>query len=699
MSMLVPLYLAGLTALALPIIYHLVRRTPRGRQDFSSLMFLAPTPPRLTRRSRLDHLLLLALRLTALALLVFAFARPFLREEAALSVTDLAGRRVALLLDTSASMRRGDLWQQAVKRAEKEIDELNPQDDIALYTFGDRLQTIIGFEQEQSPRTEGKPALVRQRLKALSPGWGGTNLGTALVAVAGEMDSSTDVRQSPLEPQIVIISDFQKGARVDALQAFEWPKRIPVITRPVAAVRSSNAHAHALTSEEETDPEADLRVRVVNAPDSTGDQFFLSWAGDTVQSARADEVSLYVPAGQSRVVRLPRRLETLQADRIVLRGDDHDFDNTWYVVPPRKLDATVVYAGADAAEDAQGIQYYLRLAVANDPLRQVEVVAATNPTPQMLLGEPGPRLVVVSQPVAGDWQTALKSYVDRGGMLMIVPADREAARTLPAFFDDVDLGDAKDPDGQFLLLGEIDFAHPLFVPFASARYSDFTKIHFWKHVPVTMKSPSTTNVIAKFDNGDPALVERLAGKGRILALLSSWKPADSQFALSSKFVTLFGMILDQACGGAELAANVDVNQPATLPKLADEAAFVVKTPDRRAITVPAGESAFTETTAPGIYRAQAGPVESRFAVNLAAAESQTTPIDITQLEQQGVRFGTGLTRSERIERVRQQRDTELESRQKVWRWLIALAVGVLIFETWWAGRAERIIINSAGSVA
>src|SRR6188508_972858 len=98
MSMLVPLYLAGLTALALPIIYHLVRRTPRGRQDFSSLMFLAPTPPRLTRRSRLDHLLLLALRLLALALLAVAFARPFLREEAALSMTDLAGRRVALLV-------------------------------------------------------------------------------------------------------------------------------------------------------------------------------------------------------------------------------------------------------------------------------------------------------------------------------------------------------------------------------------------------------------------------------------------------------------------------------------------------------------------------------------------------------------------------------------------------------------------------
>src|SRR5262249_60598842 len=101
MGFLVPLYLAGLAALSLPVIFHLVRRTPRGRQDFSSLMFLAPTPPRLTRRSRLDQVLLLLLRLGALGLLAFAFARPFLRESSLLSLNDLPRRRVAILLDTS----------------------------------------------------------------------------------------------------------------------------------------------------------------------------------------------------------------------------------------------------------------------------------------------------------------------------------------------------------------------------------------------------------------------------------------------------------------------------------------------------------------------------------------------------------------------------------------------------------------------
>ena len=69
MSFLTPLFLLGGLALALPVIFHLIRRTTRERTVFSSLMFLLPTPPRLTKRSRLEHWLLLLLRCLALALL------------------------------------------------------------------------------------------------------------------------------------------------------------------------------------------------------------------------------------------------------------------------------------------------------------------------------------------------------------------------------------------------------------------------------------------------------------------------------------------------------------------------------------------------------------------------------------------------------------------------------------------------------
>ena len=46
-------------------------------------------------------------------------------------------------------------------------------------------------------------------------------------------------RQSALEPQIVVVSDFQKGSRIEALQAFEWHARMIVpMQRPKSNPKS-----------------------------------------------------------------------------------------------------------------------------------------------------------------------------------------------------------------------------------------------------------------------------------------------------------------------------------------------------------------------------------------------------------------------------------------------------------------------------
>ena len=54
MSFLTPLFLLGGLAIAGPILFHLIRRNTRERFTFSSLMFLSPEPPKVTRKSRLE---------------------------------------------------------------------------------------------------------------------------------------------------------------------------------------------------------------------------------------------------------------------------------------------------------------------------------------------------------------------------------------------------------------------------------------------------------------------------------------------------------------------------------------------------------------------------------------------------------------------------------------------------------------------
>jgi hypothetical protein len=700
MGVLAPLYLAGLAALSLPLILHLVRRTPRGRQDFSSLMFLTPSPPRLTRRSRLDQLLLLVLRLAALGLLAFAFARPFLREAATLALDDLPARRVALLVDTSASMRRGDLWQQALKQLEKELSDLGPHDEMALYSFGDSLQTVVGFDAGEADTSASKIDIVRSAAKKLQPTWQATDLGTALAAVAGELAAASDVKQLAAEPQIIVISDCSKGSRLDALQAFEWPKGVHVIPRPLKPKHTTNAFAQLLTSNEEASA-GELRVRVASAADSTDDQFFVAWASGDRPTDKASETAVYVPPGQSRVIKLPRPEDNLVADRIVLRGDGHEFDNTYYVVPPRKQQIKLVYFGNDAADDEHGPQYYLRLATRGDWLRQVEVEQVDKDDGAVLAVEPRPHLVIVTRKVAADLAPKLKAFAERGGTVVLAPSDEDAAKILPAVLDDVELAAKPREAGEFLLFGEIDFGHPLFVPFANPRYSDFTKIHFWKHRPLGLKDGAATKAIARFDSGEPAILERRLDKGRVIVLASGWQPEDSQLALSTKFVPFIAALLDQACGSAEPLASITVGQ--SIPLAANgETRTVIRKPDGSEVRASSTESPLTAhhspasvaTDQPGIYTIGSGATEDRFAVNLAPNESNTAPLEMEQLDQFGVKTGAVLTRSERLGRIRQERDTELESRQKIWRWLLIAALGILVVETILAGRATRHIAQA-----
>ena len=96
------------------------------------------------------------------------------------------------------------------------------------------------------------------------------------------------------------------------------------------------------------------------------------------------------------------------------------------------------------------------------------------------------------------------------------------------------------------MLGEIAFDHPLFASLAGAQFNDFTKIRFWKYRRIDADRLGEARVLARFENGDAAVVEKLIGKGRLVVLASGWQPADSQLARSSKFVPLMSALLESS---------------------------------------------------------------------------------------------------------------------------------------------------------
>jgi Aerotolerance regulator N-terminal/von Willebrand factor type A domain len=691
MGLLAPLYIAGLLAIGLPILFHLIRRTPHGRQQFSSLMFLSTSPPRLTRRSRLTHILLLILRAAAFALLAFAFARPFFHRNADQELFKSSGRRLAILVDTSASMRREDLWEQAKKQVDQVLREASPADEVALFLFDRQARAAFTFDEWNGANPSQRADLLRSRLASASPTWAPTKVGDALASVADQLAEVDGGKRGPdrLGRQIVLISDLQQGGHVETLQGHQWPENVLLEVRPVAAKQPTNAAVQFVKQSADGGERADarLRVRVSNQSDSAKEQFTLAWSDDRGPLAGVEPLKVYVPPGRSQIVRVAWPPAGRQANRLVLGGDDCDFDNTLYVVQPRTESVRVLHLGEDDPEDTKGLLYYLNSAAIATPQRKVDLVSRKSSEAMTDADLLGARLVVVAATPAADRAERVRRFAQSGGEVLWVLRDAAGTATVARVMG-LDKLEAQEATGDFALVSRVDLEHPLLAPFADSRFADFTKIHFWHHRKVSLPQSAGARVIAWFEGGEPFLFEKPIGTGRVIVATSGWHPGDSQLALSTKFVPLIDGLLRRR-DAAAVEAQYTVLEPIALPQVQGQVARSLVAPDGAKVELASGATTFDNADRPGIYKLTSGGEETPLAVNLPADESRTTPVAVEELERWGAKLGKKPPSEELVTRERRLRMMELENRQKLWRWLIVGVLGLLAAETALAGRLAR----------
>ena len=249
------------------------------------------------------------------------------------------------------------------------------------------------------------------------------------------------------------------------------------------------------------------------------------------------------------------------------------------------------------------------------------------------------------------------------------------------------------------MLSEIDFKHPLFAPFADPRFSDFTKIRFWQYTKFAATALPGSRVLARFDSGDPALVEVPVGQGRLMVLASGWQPEASQLALSSKFVPMLSSLLEWSGAVITPPAQFFAGQAVALNLLGltGVGPVSVRHPDGTTTTVTPEAGAFTAATQPGLYTATGGILTKTFAVNLDPAESRTLPLPTDELDRLGVPVRRAGSRESVDPSSGPAPAVETESRQKLWRWIMIAALAVLLIETLLAGLSARRAPAPGGS--
>jgi len=690
-NFLAPLFLAAAAAIALPIWWHLIRRRPRTEIQFSATRFLTASVPRITRRSRVENWLLLLLRCLAILFLACAFARPFLTQPLpALPGQNITRHRV-VLVDSSASMRRPDLWKDAQSAARKALEILGPDDSAAVFTFDRQPTELTSFEEWSKSPSGERVEVALSKLANTQLSWDRTETAGALIQAARRIQDQNSGKDSRARKEIHLITDFQEGSRLQDLRGFTWPKDIEVTLVTLSPASVGNATLLASVSQELGVPlDKRVRVRGQNGPDTRPDRFQAEWI-ETVPNRHSvlQVPDWLLPPGQSRPLLAPTNATFRSPTEIRIAGDKADFDNTFFLAPIPSKPTEVGWITGTDREASDQVEFYLRNAF------------PTNSEPKIVLQKYGPKESTPAQqapnheastpliallPTDSQNLSRLQSALAGGASVFAMLATPDAAPQLASLLalPSIDLIENSGQDYQ--LLADIDFAHALFRPLSDARFNDFTKIHFWKHRRLQTTNLPNTRIVARFENQAPAILESEALKGRLFVFTSTWSPSDSQLALSSKFVPLLYSFLDLSGALSARPSQLLVGTPIEAIGRGAQQGSVVR-PDAK--TERFGENGtYARTDLPGFYHLQ--PEDRWVAVNLPPEESRTKPLQPDDLERLGVTLSRNIPKPDAAELTEKKRTAQhavtLESQQRLWRWFLLAALITLALETFIAQR-------------
>ncbi len=266
MGFLHPLLLAGLAAVTIPVLIHLLLRQRPKPRPWAAMQWLLAAAQQASRRYRLTNLLLLLLRILIVALLAVAVSRPLLGGLG-------GGDRLVLIVDRTASMgaRGTDPGPLAAASA-----------SLAKAELAYRQVTLITVDAGVERVAEGSAVHISEALARLTP-----------TLLPGGLDRAArapllDLLLSAVgggRPDVLLISDFQQD-RGDALVA-ALTSTTSTVTRWVPTAPAASGANAAIVG---TGPAVDL------LPGQSGDLALLVSGSATAVAVGADEAPVLAVA-------------------------------------------------------------------------------------------------------------------------------------------------------------------------------------------------------------------------------------------------------------------------------------------------------------------------------------------------------------------------------------------------------------------
>jgi len=305
-----------------------------------------------------------------------------------------------------------------------------------------------------------------------------------------------------------------------------------------------------------------------------------------------------------------------------------------------------------------------------------------------------------------EMQKKLQDFVRGGGGLMIVLADfalaadftRTFGTWLPLKAGEAPANPRHDPDTSqtenFALLTDLRMGHPIFHPFSEPHSGTFSSTRFFNHARIQVAAGA--QVLARFDDGDPALVAADVDKGRVLVFASSADDATNDLPVRAVYAPFWHQILRYLENYRQERQWMDVGDTIAPRKLLVEAAvrqgkrdvnlnqaIVVMDPAKHRVDVAPGSDALAVDRA-GFYEIRTAGLNASVAANPSLRESDLSHgnaeemaagwVSIDSKAQTYIPNDEGLTAEEQDKRAR------------LWRYLLFAVLALLIVEGLLANR-------------
>jgi hypothetical protein len=548
-------FLVTLAAIAIPVIIHLAFARPRRRVELGTLRFLQVALTREAGRKRVKRWLLLALRTSALAWLTMLFARPFLVD---LQHKD-ADRLAIVLVDRSGSMAlestHGRSRDQAAQRVQAILGQCGAGTEVKLAYFDHVVRPIVAASVGRDE------SLAAAEMDSYGDGCSTTDFGAAMGWARDLCLQSARTRQD-----IYLLTDLQRcGLGHTPVESLPRDARVHVID--VGQPYPRNAAVTRVTLDKPiVRPHEPFTVQatVMNASQFglTETPVVLHLQQGQRQRNWRSQVSLDPGAISTLEFELPELDEGLWQGFVMIECDDElSLDNRRYLAVLIAPPVEVLTVDGDPTDSPITSETYflaaaLRLAPSDEFYADSPFLPRVAACINAQLPEFGNAAAIV---LANTGQLSrsdadrLARFVNEGGGVLIFGGnhwDQDDFRQ----FDQAGIA-----LGQFISarsasefpwrLEEWNRDHPVFKPFSDPQYGDLQRMSF--RCFADLKPADGTEVLARFQDGSPALIERQYGRGKVLWFASSCDRDWGDWPRSRLYVPLIHQLIGYLLGLTE----------------------------------------------------------------------------------------------------------------------------------------------------